>query len=166
MTVLQQPYGNREQLLTLGTIVEFEKETESKVKYKIYLLCLQPLCDSIRLTDPRLFPFLLLENVAAGKAFHILAPVNNSYLHLKIDSHAYNCSMITFPPSSGKKAVYTSSDSVFVDDKRNKYRWLGQLKWSYAQKVVNEFASQTCRVGVDQSEWIRRQNPDVRNNND
>ena len=157
MTILQQPYGCSEKILTLGTIIKMEESGNS-----IYLLCIQPLCDSLRIDEEkRAFPFLQLEAKSETDQFHLIFPSDGSYLRLKIDMHPFNCKMIEFPPTSGKKAVFTNTDSKFSDKDGKEYRWLGQLKWKFAQKVVADFASQTSRIGIDQSEWLRRQNPDA-----
>lgn len=154
LTALCQPYLVDEKNLTLGTIVrEMGGAVEANADF---LLCIQPPCDSVRLNEARDFPFLSLESVNPDKRFHLAVPFNGSFIRFKIDTHAYNCRMINF--STPEDHVKTDNGE-FTSSEKNKFEWVAQLKWSYAQKVITEFASQACRVGIDQSEWLRRHNP-------
>lgn len=156
LTSLCQPYGVKAKLLTLGTIVR-SSDTKSDDE-GCFLLCIQPPCDCVRLTATRPFPFLPLDRAEKDKPFHLALPFEDSFIRLRIDTHAYNCRMIPFAPNPDR---VRSVEGVFSanDKEETEFEWIAQLKWGYAQKVITEFASQTCRVGIDQSEWLRRSNP-------
>lgn len=44
----------------------------------------------------------------------------------------------------------------FVTSGRIKFEWLGSLKPAVAQRAVQGLASNLSKVGVDESEWLRR----------
>ncbi len=37
-----------------------------------------------------------------------------------------------------------------------KFQWILELKEAHAQRIVNNFAAQLSRVGLAESEWLRR----------
>ena len=37
-----------------------------------------------------------------------------------------------------------------------KFLWLSDLKDAHAQRIANNFAAKLSRVGLDESEWLRR----------
>ena len=37
-----------------------------------------------------------------------------------------------------------------------RYYWVLDLKESHAQRIANEFSANLARVGLDESEWLRR----------
>ena len=41
----------------------------------------------------------------------------------------------------------------------SKYRWVADLKPEHAQRVANEYAYELSRVGLTESEWLRRWMP-------
>ena len=43
-----------------------------------------------------------------------------------------------------------------MDSQGTKYYWLGELRFDFAQKIINEYSSEISRVGVNESEWLRR----------
>ena len=44
----------------------------------------------------------------------------------------------------------------FKDINDSKYTWILDLKESHAQRIANKFAAELSRVGLDESEWLRR----------
>ena len=36
------------------------------------------------------------------------------------------------------------------------FEWVAELKNEYAQRIANDFAGSLSRVGVNESEWVRR----------
>jgi hypothetical protein len=46
---------------------------------------------------------------------------------------------------------------LFFEDTNGKtYQWIDQLRASHAQRAVEKFASDLSRVGLTESEWLRR----------
>lgn len=36
------------------------------------------------------------------------------------------------------------------------FKWISELKNDHAQRISNDFAAKLSRVGLDESEWLRR----------
>jgi hypothetical protein len=49
-------------------------------------------------------------------------------------------------------------EAVFFTAERSesRYRWISELKFEQAQRIVNKYAAEISRVGLDESEWLRR----------
>jgi hypothetical protein len=66
--------------------------------------------------------------------------------------------MVRFKPRrshSTIRAVAAGGDYVFKNTSRKKFRWIGQLKPQFAQKVAVELAEEFARVAVDEAEVLR-----------
>jgi hypothetical protein len=48
------------------------------------------------------------------------------------------------------------ADFFFLESQGKKFIWVGELKFAYAQRIINQFATQFSRVGLDEFEWLRR----------
>lgn len=140
--------------LTLGTIV-VKKDTHN------YYICLQPRCDSVRIENDEAFPLLPLRKVGhKGKLHYAVTDTDGTNIYLEINYKPNKIEMITFhKPLEEDKGVIRAKKSegkyVFsgVD---NDYYWLGNLKPEQAQRLVNNFTSNMARVGLNESEWLRR----------
>lgn len=151
-------YGKHRKDLKLGTIV-CQENGENPPRY---LLCLQPVCDSVRLTAVRKFIFAELEEVeqdGKNKASHILLPSDNKPKELLYQPKAFKCFISEFSPESKTKQILTKllndGREVFADTNDCKYVWLDQLKTSHAQRAVEKYARELSRVGLTESEWQR-----------
>ena len=147
--------------LTLGTVVKNPMNN-------MYLLCIQQRCESVRLeeNENRNFLFLPLEKLkkldekncnclrrkGSGRMTYLL--VKNSPSHKVIS--------IQFTATNGNNFIQaeiddTDSNTLTFQCKQGvKYKWIFDLKESHAQKIVNDYAANLSRVGVDESEWLRR----------
>ena len=148
-------YGRVPRVLILGTVV-FQRYEER------YLLCLQPVCDSVRLEAERGFLFVELkqdEGVGKGKATHVVVRSNSEILELVFQPKSFSCSVIKFKPTLGRKQVVgkdgEDSAIIFQDTAGNEYEWIDQLKPAFAQRAVSMLASDLSRVGLTESEWLR-----------
>ncbi len=146
LSLFQTNYSIKNLYLTLGVILE-EKATTKK------LLCLQPRCDSSRLTDDTEFIFLELQKERDQK-FDIILPSNEKYI---LDYGRKYRKTITFSQKnniiSPTKALYFNS----IDKK--KYRYVGTLKRTQSQRISNEYGAYLSRVGLNESEYLRRNRP-------
>ncbi|WP_298268299.1 response regulator receiver domain [Geobacter sp.] len=143
-------YDNQRRFLKLGAILR-----ESKGK-KRYLLCLQPLCDSVRLTGSNPFLFCYLDE-SPKKATHIV-PAGNNHCELLLNPTKENRAVIEFSANHKKRVAAdgnTDSGYLFSDDKKNEYQWIAQLKPEHAQRAAEQFARELSRVGLTESEWLR-----------
>lgn len=147
--------------LTLGTVLK--RRDSGK-----YYLCVQPSCDTFRIQDAgRDFLFLPLTQVE--KHFDLVFKEDDEgVLSLKVCKDVYRLAKLHFTPIAGsadkviratkaeeKVFIFTSDES----DKNGKfveYVWLGDLAETHALRIVHEYLSKFGRVGVSESEWLRR----------
>ncbi len=45
---------------------------------------------------------------------------------------------------------------VFDTTDKKRFEWVSELKSEHAQRIANNFAAKLSRVGLDESEWLRR----------
>lgn len=155
----QRTYYNAvPRILTLGTIVRSIGDSETE-----YLLCLHPLCDSVRLENKRKFVFCSLDiripENGIKKASHVVFD-NGQFVELFFSPKSFNCVTKEFEPDSREKKVLATSNereplgfTSSCDNKR--YVWVAQLKPDHAQRAVEQFARELSRVGLTESEWLR-----------
>jgi len=159
--------------LTLGTILEQELHLENPDVSAKYWLCIQPRCDSSRIEKNRSFPLLPLEVVAGDNKFSfIVKSFEGNIIKLKLLGKAHNVKMecFTSDPSRGGAVIANqihlptedettpcvNSKSFFETTEGTKYFWIAELKRDHAQRVANSFANNLSRVGLNESEWLRR----------
>ena len=144
-------YGEHRKFLKLGTIL---KECSGQERY---LLCLQPVCDSVRLSGSNPFVFCYMD-YPDKKTTHIV-PDEKSYCGLSFNPCKENRAIIAFS-ANHKKMVAEKQDPdkkhLFSDDDKNEYKWVAQLKPDHAQQAAEKFARELSRVGLTESEWLHR----------
>jgi len=158
LTTLKSNYrsSTHPPLLVPGTLVKKSGE-EGRPNY---LICIQPICDCVRLDETRTFPFLQLRAPTdKDAAFDLVLPDNETYVRLRVDYSPYRSKLIDFKPSTTVRAIvsevnegriqFTAMDGTLFD-------WIGELKVDQTQRIVNNYAAQIARVGLDESEWLRR----------
>jgi len=152
-------YSSPPPSLRLGTIVAQDEDHKT-----FYFVCIQPLCDSVRLSNKgRYFPFLKFKLAAKSVAddFGYIVKDRGLAVELRLKIRPHDTQQILFKPKPGGKeirAVMVNSDWIFSSSEQGtaQFRWIADLKPAHAQRVVNEFASQISRVGLTESEWLRR----------
>ena len=149
-------YGGRPPTLTLGTILFSELHQGAT-----YWICLQPKCDTVRIKDPTAFPMVPMTPVTNQRDdFEIVVPHRDSWVLLRVPRKPADIRMFTFEPndSSMNQVTATWSDSTWrlnpLED--SYFEWVAELKDEHAQRIANEFAGSFSRVGVKESEWVRR----------
>ncbi|MCA9397779.1 hypothetical protein KC573_03035, partial [candidate division WWE3 bacterium] len=143
-------YGNDTRKLTLGTIVECDADDGSK-----YLICVQPKCDTYRLVEPRVFLFLPLSSVLLGELFNIVVKGDGTYLRLALEKKPYQLVLLEFSPDQELQIVITEGGEYTTTDDK-KYKWIAELRFEHAQRISNRLATELSRVGVNESQWLRR----------
>jgi len=136
--------------LSLGTILKQEG--------KGYFLCIQAKCDSTRVMAERKFLFLPLK-VSEGGRFHLVIEENNVFIKLQVVKDAFEIRTIKFIPAAGNEniiAIMEESGFVFTSSHNEKLVWICDLKDAHAQRIANAYANQLSRIGLDESEWLRR----------
>ncbi len=148
-------YEENHKMLMLGSILHDRVQDQ-------YLLCIQPVCDSVRLKKRRTFVFVKLhkkEINGAQSVSHVVVKPNNSIVELLYKPNSYECFSTSFEPDKKLKAVIAKPNNqnelYFEDIFRNRYYWMGQLRTSHAQDAVGRFASNISRIGLTNSEWLR-----------
>ena len=140
--------------LTLGTVIKCDNS---------FYLCIQQKCDSVRIPvgEPRNFLFLpMIEATTKFDVLHKVGP--DDYLHLSIMyKNCHSLQIFGFAPldDSGTVQAQKEGDNFFFTScggEATKYQWILDLKDAHAQRMVNNFAAQLARVGLDESEWLRR----------
>lgn len=146
-------YENASRTLHLGV---FLREMAGKQRY---MLCLQPVCDSIRINgEKRAFIFCFLDIPEVGKSFtHAVMDLNRKLIKLSYKPKISKCHVSIF--SAGTDAVCATKDSegrfIFEDESKSKYEWIAELKTEHAQSAAEEFGRTLSRVGLTESEWLR-----------
>lgn len=143
LTTIQTEYIKKNRQLTLGVII---KEMSSNR----ILLCLQPRCDSVRLTGEVDFIFLTLEKSTSDK-FHLI--INDEKY---INRYNKGRTSIIFKPCSIKQFVINDEEYLYEDIEGKKYQYIATLKKLKAQKIIDEYTSHLSRVGLNESEYLRR----------
>ena len=141
--------------LWLGTVV-----TASHADGDRHLICMRPRCDCVRLNAETVFFFLPLVDPKDGMD-QIVVSVDDGFERLGIDRDPSGWVLCRFNPTAGSSAVTAAkreSDGgfEFADTSGNQYKWRGELKAEYAQRIAQTFGGTLSRVAVDESEWLRR----------
>jgi len=154
-------YENTTPILSLGSIIQDAGDNGR------YYLCVQPLCDSVRLEGKRMFPFLrMIEADSSGaKDFGFIVPeAGGNLIALRLNLRPHQSKMFGFRPKTGEGVItaYREGDNWifngYADDKEAiKLIWVADLKPAHAQRVANDYAREISRVGLTESEWLRRQ---------
>lgn len=146
--------GPQVPFLSLGSVVkQVDVENENQ-----YYVCIQQRCDSIRISKDeggRAFLFLPLKETGDSKtkSIHILIE-GRSFV---VDTTSYNVELFTFEPSKDDRGVVVGNDAgVYESVCGKKFKWLFDLKDLHAQRIAQTYSSNLSRVGLDESEALRR----------
>lgn len=149
-------FGDIPPRLEAGIVLKDEDE---------YWLCIQPLCDSVRLSGPRKFPLLPLvvnadrdDNVKRNSEVMIRA-ADGRALPIRFSTKQYELLMAEFLPSRDKLLVLAKSEGeawYFEDTDRTRYWAICRLRSEFTQRAVQGLTFGVARSGVDSSEWLRR----------
>lgn len=140
-------------ILSLGTVLKSTKK-------EIYYICIQQKCDSVRIKmdEARKFLFLPLVDSKNGK-FNF---ISNDGIKLQLDSKSYAIRTLKFKSNKdGVVAPKSKLGKFFFEQFYNtrtdeKFEWILDLKDLHAQRIVADYASNLSRVGLDESEWLRK----------
>ena len=102
LTMMHSHYDERVPMLTLGTILK-----QVDVDNPLYLVCVQPRCDCVRVSGRQNFPFLPL--IPKESRFDTILIDNNEYVRLIISRKPYDLVLIPFRPSDSGLGIVTAS---------------------------------------------------------
>lgn len=149
-TMMRTVYSEPPRVLQLGTIVRIADT---------YRLCMQPLCDSVRIAEPRAFPFLPLDRVDPdGKANFVVTDDDGaSWTYLQLIGSPRDLYMLSFDPAPNSAVMAIQKDDAycFIDLDGGIHRWIGELKPEFSQRAAFELAQQFARIAVDEAEFLR-----------
>lgn len=150
--IIRTRYSKPEPVLSLGSIVAKGDE---------FLLCVQPACDSVRLTEKRMFPFLKMTRVGGqqlrGAVLLRDRQRQDEWLALEVVEKPGNLVLVEFAATVDERvgAGKRSGRWEFVATDRRRYRWVADLKMAQAQRAVEKLARQFSRVGLAEPEFLR-----------
>lgn len=146
--------GETSPRLELGIIVQDED--------KGLWLCIQALCDSVRLEKERAFPMLRITIAPTRPAAMIRLP-DGEAIPIGFDTSPYRLTMPTFAPTDGGSVMASGDPSSwhFTSEDGAHFRAVTRLRPEIAAQAVHGVASAASRVGTDISEWLRRGAPDA-----
>lgn len=161
-TLDQRPnkYRDKPPRLRLGSIVKDMVDSR-------YLLCIQPLCDSVRIkhNEDTFYPFMVLALETSPQkesSLDICIPSeeNTNAVWLSVTSKPSSLLSFPFRAKSAKEryveAVLEEDSWVFrASQSSTALRWVADLKIGKAQRIVSELAARIHTLGIDEFEWMR-----------
>jgi response regulator receiver domain-containing protein len=159
LTTLKSNYRSETNfpLLFPGTLL---KEAPANGAEGSYLMCIQPICDCLRIKETRSFPFLRLRLATENApAFDLILPDGGAYVRVRLEYSPYTSRLIDFNPSESLQAIISQlqhGNVIFTATDGTVFEWIAELKFEQTQRIVNNYAAQLARVGLDESEWLRR----------
>ncbi|WP_408914441.1 response regulator receiver domain [Brucella pseudogrignonensis] len=134
----------------LGTIIEADDG---------YYMCLTPVCDSVRLTDPTA-SMLFGRLVKDKKKFNIIVEDAGHRQRLLIDRKNISLKMFELQTSTDQtvRVERKYADLVLspAGEEGRYLRWVAEMKPMQAQRVVGSISSTLSRIGLDEFEWLRQ----------
>lgn len=147
--------------------ISLKQGTILKAKDSIFV-CIQPLCDSVRLEEETDFVFLKsVYDESNGKFSHVVKH-DNEYIKLLLVPGENGVHNFKFKPDvkrgevvsliENEKHIFNANYSLDdLVDVTIPFCWLGELKSNVAQSLTIQLAGQLSRVGLDTNEWLRLQ---------
>lgn len=141
--------------------------------YGFVYLCIQPLCDSVRLHEKA--DFLFIKGALDNNSYNLLIEdEHGGFYKIKISTKATSVISLSFSVDNEKGVVVggrngrVNTDYIsFVPLSAEKIatpkvlKWIGEIKTMYAQKLTTDIVSNLSRIGLDQHEWLRIKSKDV-----
>lgn len=144
--------------ITLNDHIPVLKQGVILKKDDEFYVCIQPLCDSVRLSGENSFAFIKVKK-GTSKFSHVLKNIDNTYTKLEISKPtSKQLCMIVFnacDEDNVVKATKIDDHQIFKCSSENSYIWCGELKQPIYQEIVNLVSSSLSRVGFDSFEWLR-----------
>lgn len=147
-------FGSEPPRLELGVVVKDPSEN--------YWLCIQPLCDSVRIQDKRAFPLMPLhKSTEDDKPDAIFQDRDGRFVSVNFEPHPHTLAMPEFEPNGEGSVIAEGEAPNWRFESRDaSYQAVTRLRAEVASHAVHSFASTASRVGVDVSEWMSQGAPE------
>lgn len=151
--------------LRFGTIVRVQNKGTPQGDTAFYddqagvFLCLQPSCDTVRITDKR--PFLMVRLVEDERKFVIALPEASGFSRWRVPETDERFLLTPYFNSSHESdSVLAASDgdgepSCFIDCDKRKWFWLADLRDLAAVEIRDKVLQPFARTGLNSLEWLR-----------
>ena len=150
-------FSNKNYPLKFGVIVADEASDT-------YYICIQPVCDSVRLEKSTIFPFIELNNSAPDKDSKFVFYIENNGEVVSLTLGKKPMSKLrtfNFQPDKTSQDIRTDIDHLFTaEGEKIKLKWLAEIRRDYAYPLVQMVSLQAERVGLNKFEWHRHQEKD------
>lgn len=134
--------------LTLGTLV---RDSQGE-----FLLCVQPVCDSVRIGKERAFPFLVAGRPKSGKGPDVVVRQQDGKLiKLIVPREPFAQRLIICKGTRGVCLAREVDEDLVFETDSTPLTWIADLKESYAQRFAARLATNLSRVGLDEHEIMR-----------
>ena len=155
-------FGSAPPRLELGVVLMRESTVEETEQVghdadQQLWLCVQPLCDSVRLREPRAFPLVPIR-VDADEPQAMIRPPDGAPTGISFATHLHQLKQVRFAPSEARAVVAQGGPPNwhFTDMGGIRYRVVTRLRPDLAAQVAHTLGSAATRIGTDKSEWLRR----------
>jgi hypothetical protein len=136
-------------MLSLGTIL--------KDCHDQFLVCVQPVCDCVRLRCDAPRKFLLGELDRSERPFDLVVRDETGDVRLRFAARPFRLSPIAFNPGNRSAVFGERVNGLFqfhsVDGQG--YCWIGDLRRLVAQRLASRFSEEIARIGLDEFDWQR-----------
>lgn len=145
--------------LDQGTLLKCQSEQVTK-----YYVCIQPKCDCYRVKKSgEYFIFLSIREVATPQKINLIVKENNVNRKFNLDNHPQNVEKFKFSSKKNGLSVFAEESNsrwyfkgLSIENVSTNFEFLGYLKQDFSQRLVSNFANNLSRIGLSESEWLRR----------
>ncbi len=141
--------------LELGTVVATDGDE--------YYVCLQPVCDSVRLVPETAHPFIFSACEKNDGEFDLVVlNKNGSNVCLRFNEQPFKTRLFNLKPTDGGEiraktvAVNQHIFEATADANALNLTWIGDLRTPFAMRLAHRVATELSRVGLDEFEWLRK----------
>ena len=140
--------GSQRPRLELGMVVKDQSGN--------YWLCIQPLCDSVRISGSRAFPFMpLRESTKDDSPDAMFEDPAGRFVSVNFEKHPHKLAMPEFEANRDRQVMAVGEAPNWrFESGETSFRAITRLRPEIASQAVHGFTSMASRVGVDVSEWM------------
>jgi hypothetical protein len=154
---VRSSYGTGPRRLGFGTLLTSDS--------KLYV-SIQPACDAVHLSDDVRFPLLCLRREDGWSAFDLVLADGRMAGRYSIPLKFRDLELVRFHADADLGAVIETTqedgERRFVEvagEDARRFEWIGELRESTALRIAKRVADRLSRIGLDESEWLRRSAP-------